>query len=217
MEEKIIEAKFTKNKLANGVLIASIALIVLGFFIALIEYNTAEGHTWYGWYAPLRYIYDSFFDYFLSHLNIISYYDEAIFAYFLYTGIIGIILSFFFNWEMGRCALTVTNRRVTGKASFGKSVDLPLNQISAIALGSLSRITVATSSGRIHFWFIKNRNEVHSALNNIIGKVQVESVYKQHNNSISEADEIKKYKELLENGTITQEEFDAKKKQLLGL
>ena len=33
----------------------------------------------------------------------------------------------------------------------------------------------------------------------------------------SDADELKKYKELLDSGIITQEEFDAKKKQLLGL
>ncbi len=33
----------------------------------------------------------------------------------------------------------------------------------------------------------------------------------------SEADEILKFKELLDKGIITQEEFDAKKKQLLGL
>jgi predicted Zn-dependent peptidase len=33
----------------------------------------------------------------------------------------------------------------------------------------------------------------------------------------STADELKKYKELLDAGIITQEEFDAKKKQLLGL
>lgn len=35
--------------------------------------------------------------------------------------------------------------------------------------------------------------------------------------SISSADEIAKFKKLLDDGTITQEEFDAKKKQLLGL
>ena len=34
---------------------------------------------------------------------------------------------------------------------------------------------------------------------------------------VSPADELKKYKELLDMGIITQEEFDAKKKQLLGL
>lgn len=35
--------------------------------------------------------------------------------------------------------------------------------------------------------------------------------------SISAADEILKFKELLDQGILTQEEFDAKKKQLLGL
>ena len=34
---------------------------------------------------------------------------------------------------------------------------------------------------------------------------------------IGTADELKKYKDLLDSGVITQEEFDAKKKQLLGL
>lgn len=36
-------------------------------------------------------------------------------------------------------------------------------------------------------------------------------------NTISAADELKKFKELLDMGAITQEEFDAKKKELLGL
>ena len=33
----------------------------------------------------------------------------------------------------------------------------------------------------------------------------------------SDADEIKKYKELLDQGAITEEEYEAKKKQILGL
>ena len=36
-------------------------------------------------------------------------------------------------------------------------------------------------------------------------------------NALSAADELKKFKELLDLGIVTQEEFDAKKKQLLGL
>jgi predicted Zn-dependent peptidase len=36
-------------------------------------------------------------------------------------------------------------------------------------------------------------------------------------NNTSAADELKKFKELLDGGIISQEEFDAKKKQLLGL
>ena len=39
----------------------------------------------------------------------------------------------------------------------------------------------------------------------------------QTNTTTSNADELKKYKELLDEGIISQEEFDAKKKQLLNL
>ncbi len=38
-----------------------------------------------------------------------------------------------------------------------------------------------------------------------------------NNSTVSSADELKKFKELLDAGIITQEEFDAKKKQILGL
>ena len=47
--------------------------------------------------------------------------------------------------------------------------------------------------------------------------VQIESSKNAKNAVVSSADELKKFKELLDSGIITQEEFDAKKKQLLGL
>ena len=50
--------------------------------------------------------------------------------------------------------------------------------------------------------------------NSVVHNVQPASVV--INNS-SNADELKKYKELLDMGVISQEEFDAKKKELLGL
>jgi hypothetical protein len=53
---------------------------------------------------------------------------------------------------------------------------------------------------------IKSRSEEEKHIN-----------VKESASSISAADEIKKYKELFEGGIITQEEFDAKKKQLLNL
>ena len=55
---------------------------------------------------------------------------------------------------------------------------------------------------------------------NIVSILEIichENANNSSNNSLSPADEIKKYKELLDSGAITQEEFDAKKKQLLGL
>lgn len=44
-----------------------------------------------------------------------------------------------------------------------------------------------------------------------------EKVVIQQKQQLSSADELKKYKELFDSGIITQEEFDAKKNQLLGL
>lgn len=217
MEEKIIDAKFTKNKLALILLFVGIALISVGFIGVISAYSTGEGFYRYSQF-PYTILYDSFGDFFKEIMSRPSGFREGENVYVIYIGVVGLLASLFFAWEMSRCALTVTNRRVTGKASFGKTVDLPLNQISAVGLGLFSRITVATSSGRIHFWFIKNRKEVHSALTDIIGKVQVEAAYKQNNvASTSNAEELKKYKDLLDNGVISQEEFDAKKKQLLGL
>lgn len=223
MEEKIIEAEITSNKLTRVLLFAGIGLIVLGIIAGLSVYLIGDGFKDFGYgnYGIFSYtaIYDSFGDFFLEMFfdPTAHSYDNG-FVIAMYAGILSTILALFFRWEMSNCELTVTNRRVTGKASFGKTVDLPLNQISAVGLGVFSRISVATSSGRIHFWFIKNRTEVHSALTEIIGKVQIEAAYSQkHTPTTSNADELKKYKELLDSGIISQEEFDAKKKQLLGL
>ena len=221
MEEKIIEAKFTKNRFAIAILLISLGLLIVGFAMAHNDYITGTSWKDFGWgyggFYPSTQVYGSFgpffWDCFLYPFDL-----GGVFIYIIYLGILGLLLSLFFFWEMSRCALTITTRRVSGKASFGKAVDLPLNQISAVGLGSLRKITVATSSGKLHFWFVKNRTEVHAALTDIIGKVQVEAAYAQNNSQAnSNADEIKKYKELLDTGIITQEEFDAKKKQLLGL
>ena len=40
---------------------------------------------------------------------------------------------------------------------------------------------------------------------------------KSTSNEASSADDLKKYKDLLDTGVISQEEFDAKKKQILGV
>ena len=54
--------------------------------------------------------------------------------------------------------------------------------------------------------------EQHRSRKNTTQKVVPQSVLQ-----VGAADEVKKFKELLDLGVISQEEFDAKKKQLLGL
>nr|WP_010077863.1 SHOCT domain-containing protein [Liquorilactobacillus mali] len=54
-------------------------------------------------------------------------------------------------------------------------------------------------------------------LQNVIDEQSKEMNVEKVGNPSSVADEIKKFKELADSGVITQEEFEAKKKQLLGL
>lgn len=118
--------------------------------------------------------------------------------------------------SINNCEIIVTNKRVYGKATFRKRVDLPLDSISVVGTSILSGIDVGTSSGRIHFKLLKNNIEIHSVISNLlIRRHQIENLHNIQNSN--NADELKKFKELLDSGIITQDEFDKKKKQLLNL
>lgn len=56
-----------------------------------------------------------------------------------------------------------------------------------------------------------------SALDIIADQNSTEEMSNLESETVSSADEILKFKNLLDAGIITQEEFEAKKKQLLGL
>ena len=63
--------------------------------------------------------------------------------------------------------------------------------------------------------FVKNRDEVKSVIMDKLTSIPEEKIV-----TITQedsADSIAKYKKLLDSGAITQEEFEAKKKQLLGV
>lgn len=117
--------------------------------------------------------------------------------------------------------LIVTDKRIYGKVAWGKRVDLPTDSISATAtITSLKGVSVSTASGRISFLIMKNAEEIYKTINDLLikrqSKTTATTTIKQEIPQ-SNADELKKYKELLDLGVITQEEFDTKKKQLLEL
>lgn len=117
-----------------------------------------------------------------------------------------------------KMALVVTDRRVYGQAMFGKRVDLPVDLISAVGTSFLNGILVSTSSGKICFLGVENKNEIHDEISKLLmARQEKASPTIKQEISQSNAGELKKFKELLDSGVITQEEFDAKKKQLLGL
>lgn len=157
-------------------------------------------------YAPSRYS---------AFVWISRYFDLYVWFYIgsIFLDILGIIFMYIFKPN-----LTVTNKRVYGNIGKIKRVDLPINKISAIGTGMFKGFTISSSSGVLHFWGVRNRDQLLNAISHLISEPQMvvtERVVVKENRDNTE--ELKKYKALLDSGVITQEEFDAKKKQLLGL
>lgn len=172
-----------------------------------------------GYYSDETYSAD-----FFSYMFAFRFFKYDIFnysiPYIFYLGLALSIIGLIFYFAYLKVSITVTDKRVYGTAAWGKRVDLPLDKITAVATGFGHGITVATSSGSIRFKMINNNKEIYE----VISKLLIERQEKPIENTTinqelpqSNADELQKYKNLLDNGTITQEEFDAKKKQLLGL
>ena len=131
------------------------------------------------------------------------------------------LITFMLYFSLKNSEIVISNKRVYGRTAFGKRVDLPVDSISAISKSILKGISVSTSSGAIKFIGIKNQSNIYNTLSNLLIERQNQNNYNKefvsNNQKLSKADELKQFKELLDSGIITQEEFDAKKRQLLGL
>lgn len=136
-------------------------------------------------------------------------------------GVISVALIVFYLFS-AKTKIIVTDKRVYGKTAFGKQVDLILDNISLVEKSAFQGLAVVTSSSNVKFLGISNRDEIYETIKKILAdgeskEVEVTEPVTNVTQAQSSADELKKFKELLDSGIITQEEFDAKKKQLLGL
>lgn len=128
------------------------------------------------------------------------------------------VVGLVFYLGASKIELIVTDKRVYGVAIFDRRVDLPLDMISAVSTSIFKGIAISTPSGLIKFIMIKNRDEIHKVISELLVKRQDNNLKNNISiaaSSISEADEIAKYKKLLDSKAITQEEYDKKKKELL--
>ncbi len=219
MDEKVL----IKSKRSNfwvGSVILIIVCIIVGFLLFSVfsedwrEFRFGE----YGYYGN-RPEYDTVRNMSTLEFAFSEYNNNANFMYlYIPTGvsfIIGLMIIFAFAGT----ELVVTDKKVYGKTKFNKRVDLPLDSITSVGTSGNHKITVATASGLIKFSYIENRDEIHKVLSDLIIARQTKSYAKEEKptNNSDYTEELKKIKELLDAGVITQEEFDAKKKQILGL
>ncbi len=213
MEEKILlESKNDYKKKVLKIMIAALLLAIAAYLLFLLS-NYVPSNAW-NRYRDEIITYDEY--------DKISRIWARPWALSLYTGIACVsvfAISLVIFIYVKSTKMVITNKRVYGIAGLGKRVDLPIDSISAVATCWLRGLAVATSSGRIVFLGLSNRDKLHKTINKLLIERQEKkaSPVMAPVMSRSNAEELKQYKELLEMGVITQEEFNAKKKQLLGL
>ena len=208
MEEKVLiksdkynTKNFLKILLIIGVVVIAIALFYC-YQVASMSYDT---NSW------IQERYETAFAYFSQECVIYILPVPVVF------GLLGLII---YLWSRS-FELIVTDSRIYGKIAWGKRVDLPIDSVSATAMLGSKGIAVSTSSGKICFRVIKNAKKIYEVINNLLISRQQEknnaTIVTTVAHTIDEAEQLGKFKDLLDKGVITQEEFDAKKKQLLGL
>ncbi len=198
MEERVLIESIKNKKSAFLVFVPAIISFIIGISASMLATNVfSRSH-----------MYDDEWE-LCCALNVIFCVIAGVCAF--------VALIFTIGWA--KSELTVTSKRVYGIAAFGKRVDLPLDSISSVGTSFLKGIDVATSSGQIRFKFIENNTEIHSVLSDLLVSRQSKSIETDTNQKVEQSDaaKIKEFKELLDIGAITQEEFDAKKKEFLGL
>lgn len=98
--------------------------------------------------------------------------------------------------------------------------DIPLNTVNAVSYSSKMIFATITITNGANTTVIEQvSKETADPMVKAIKVAQQNYINKQNVSvqPLDEADQIRKFKSLLDDGIITEEEFEAKKKQLLGL
>lgn len=173
-------------------------------------------------YVPSYFRYASFGDYLVSYL--VFEMDGTILVFYVLFAA-ALALTIVYLAKRGG-SVTVGEDGVTcGKK--GREVHLLYRDVISVKTGGLGSLTIVAPVGKHTVSFLKNGPALRNAI--MERKLALEKEARDAQAAQAQAqpaptapagdsaEELKKYKDLLDSGVITQEEFDAKKKQLLGL
>ena len=220
MEEKILIKSEINKKVKAFLQIAPIVLFGIAALISiLMAIPKEEISSYYSYYSKQRYEYTYTVTGWRRIFNFGEYTTFFIWFVLGCLCLLGSIIIGIIYLVHRKCELVITENNVKGKTLLGKEVVLPLYMVSAYSTRKfLSTIAVATASGITKFSLIGNYKEIGNVLSGKINERQQNTETAARKTSENTAmDDLLKLKSLLDSGIITQEEFDAKKKQLLGL
>ena len=204
----LIKGEPQKSKSALIVTIIGVLLILASFYVAIYVY--LKGYPRYVWDVPYRRIY---------YHSFVNFYIESFFVYNCYgwmliIGALIVIVGIIMKLCTEKCELTVTDEAVFGKRIFRKKVYIPLNEITSIKPWPFSGVLISSITGVSIFPFF-----IIKVLTPLITKSQQTSsqTINTINKNSNEIERLKDLKVLLDDGVITQEEFELMKNQILNL
>ena len=173
--------------------------------------------------AQYPFAYTSFFEYLgakISNDDLVPYAEmpelSGIWVIIICLYFVLLLITEIINLKNNKQELRIDNNVVYCKKSKKKTLEIPVSRISNIKRGFYKSVKVNSPGVKIRVSMLKNQVDIINLLTdmqkNLSNKKEVAEP--KANESYAQLSELKN---LLDNNIITQEEFDAKKKQLLGL
>ncbi|MBD5544869.1 MAG: hypothetical protein HDR01_11690 [Lachnospiraceae bacterium] len=162
MKEKELmkSGSYNIRKIINIVIIV---IVFIAFAVFSLEVYNRYSKGYYNHWRP------TYNNYFSTWIGCLFGQDGTSLSFSIFgIMIIIIVILVIVKMWISNMEITVTDKRVYGKASFGKRVDLPIDSISAVALSPFHGISVSSSSGRIGFKLIVKNNEIYETIISLI-------------------------------------------------
>ncbi len=183
---------------------------------ALGEFLSDRGYDCFCGSRYLEYCY--FITYFINNITVFTVISTLMIALLLATFIVNICYLHKRNKE-----IIIDDELVICKKSKSKQLQFKISDVNSVEMTRSNGLLIKGNGVNYRIKWIRNVDEIR---NRLLGQKYVATP--SDNSDITNAvpvqpsgnesvNELKKLKELLDTGAITQEEFDAKKKQILGL
>lgn len=160
---------------------------------------------------------------YLEYVGFVDYTTNETLIPWIVLGFLVIVMLFANLWYAAdaKKAMIIDVDRIICKNGKKRAKEFLVKDIKSVEFASKNGLLVRGNGIKYKINLLENAEELKSTIMDSIAALPTENIVatteiKQEIQPNS-ADELKKYKELLEIGVISQEEFAAKKKQLLGL
>ena len=160
------------------------------------------------------------FDYASDYLEYSNYFEYIFrFEFVIYTVLVILLLLiviFYIVYRLRdkKISISIENGIVTYTRANGKVNQFFVDDIKSVELISSNGLKIKSTGGIFKIRHLDNTRTLKEALIETISTIKENVAISQtHNNGV---EDLEKYKELFDKGIITQEEFEAKKRQLLG-